>query len=465
MECSLREDGLEASRGPVIRRSKVTEFANLEHLSPVWARVTDIVVERAEGVYIYALDGRRYLDFTCGIGVTNTGHCHPKVVAAARDQVGKLIHGQANIVWHQPMLRLVEELLTVVPAGLDAFFFANSGAEAVEASFKLAHQATGRTNLIVFQGSFHGRTVGTMSLTTSKIIYRTHYQPLMAGVFVAPYAYCYTCPLGDRMQAVAGIRVFPGAEVCKLWCLKQLHHLFASQTAPDETAAVIIEPVLGEGGYVVPPAEFLPGLRTICDEHGILLVVDEVQSGFGRTGKFFACEHFGITPDILVMAKGIASGFPLSGIATRRELMSRWIVGSHGGTYGGNAVACAAAAVTVQLLRDEGLVENAARMGKVLKEKLEALRRNSAVIGDVRGLGLMVATEFTTQDGEPATEIAKAVSKKCLENGLILLTCGTYGNIIRWIPPLIVNEEQIEEAVGIFERALKSVSPAVQGGV
>ncbi|HID62243.1 MAG TPA: aminotransferase class III-fold pyridoxal phosphate-dependent enzyme [Anaerolineae bacterium] len=432
----------------------------IAHLSPVWARYSTIVAERAGGAYIYDVDGDRYLDFTSGIGVTNTGHCHPKVVEAARDQVGKFIHAQANLVYHQPMIRLVEELLTVVPEGLDALFFSNSGAEAVEASLKLARQATGRTNLVVFQGSFHGRTVGTMSLTTSKTIYRVRYQPLMAGVFVAPYAYCYTCPLGDRTKREGPVPAFPGEGNCGLWCLKQVRHLLVTQTAPEETAAMIVEPVLGEGGYVVPPLEFIRGLREICDEHGILLIIDEVQAGFGRTGKFFAIEHFGVAPDIMIMAKGLASGFPLSGIAARRELMDKWIVGSHGGTYGGNAVACAAAAATIRVLKEEGLIENSTRMGEFLRERLGELQRRYPVIGDVRGLGLMVATEFTAPDGEPDKATAKAVQASCLENKLMLLTCGPYDNVIRWIPPLIITQAQLEEGLGIFEKALASVVAA-----
>jgi len=412
----------------------------------VWTRYTEILAERGEGAYLYGADGRRYLDFTCGIGVTNTGHCHPKVVAAAQAQAARLIHGQANIVYHRPMLELIEELLTIVPAGLDCFFFSNSGAEAVEASIKLARQVTGRPNIVVFQGGFHGRTVGTMSLTTSKTIYRAGYQPLMPGVFVAPFPYAY--------------RYGWEPEETSCWCLDELRFLLKTQTAPKETAAMLVEPVLGEGGYVVPPPSFLPGLRQICDEHGILLIADEIQSGFGRTGKFFACEHFGVVPDILVMAKGLASGFPLSGIAARRELMEKWIPGSHGGTYGGNAVACAAAVATIRVMKEEKLVENSARMGEFLMERLRRLKEEYPIIGDVRGLGLMVATEFTALDGSPADATAKAVVKGCLGRGLILLTCGPYDNVIRWIPPLMVTRAQIEEALEIFELALADVGAA-----
>jgi 4-aminobutyrate aminotransferase len=414
-----------------------------KHLSPVWYRYTEILAERAEGAHVYGADGRRYLDFSTGIGVTSTGHCHPRVVKAVQEQVEKLIHGQANIVYHRPMLRLVEELLDVVPEGLDGFFFSNSGAEAVEAALKLARQATGRPNVIVFQGSFHGRTVGTMSLTTSKTIYRIGYQPLMPGVFVAPYPYAY--------------RYGWESEACAQWCLEELEHLLVTQTAPGETAAVLVEPVLGEGGYVVPPPSFLPGLRGLCDKYDLLLIADEVQSGFGRTGRFFAIEHWEVVPDILIMAKGMASGFPLSGIAAPLALMERWIPGSHGGTYGGNAVACAAAAATIQAIRDERLVENTARQGELLLNRLRALQKRFEAIGDVRGLGLMVGCEFTTPAGEPDKATARAVVNGCLDNGLLLLTCGPYDNTIRFIPPLIVSAEQIEEAMAIFEEALQSI--------
>ncbi len=296
----------------------ISDIDTRTNLSPVWSRIFSIEVDHGEGCYLYDIHGNRYLDFTCGIGVTNTGHCHPRVVEAIRKQAGLLIHGQANIVIHKPMLELVAELKTIVNPAIDGFFFTNSGAEAVEGAIKLARHATGRTNVIVFQGSFHGRTVGTMSLTTSKTVYRTGYQPLMAGVFVAPYPYSYRYGWTDEQTAE--------------WCLEELEFLFLSQTAPQETAAILIEPVLGEGGYVVPPAGFLNSLRKICDQYGIMLILDEVQSGFGRTGKWFAQEHFNVTPDIMTVAKGIASGLPLSGVFSRLDIMKKWLVGTHGGT-------------------------------------------------------------------------------------------------------------------------------------
>jgi 4-aminobutyrate aminotransferase len=411
-----------------------------ESLAPVWGRSWTLHAERGEGAYLFAADGRRYLDFTCGIGVTNTGHCHPAVVAAAQQQAARLIHGQANIVYHDPMLRLTAALREVLPPTLDTFFFANSGAEAVEASVKLARQASRRTNIVVFAGSFHGRTVGAMSLTTSKTAYRAGYQPLMPGVFVAPFPYSYHYGWSEDATVE--------------FCLRELEHLLHTQTAPEETAAFLIEPVLGEGGYVPAPAAFMQGLRAIADRHGIVLIADEVQTGFGRTGSFWAIEQMGVEPDVVVMAKGLASGFPLSGIAARRELMQRWPPNSHGGTYGGNAVACAAAEATIRVLREEGLIANSAARGQQLIAGLRELQARYPLLGDVRGLGCMVAVECGAA-GQPDGAAAKALAQSCFDDGLLLLTCGAYGQVVRWIPPLIATSQQIDEALGIFSRALE----------
>ncbi len=412
---------------------------SLSHLSPVWTHLTEIQPARAENIYIYDAQGHRYIDFTSGIGVTSTGHCHPRVVTAIKTQAEKLIFGQMNIVVPPVAVQLAEALNDITPDPIDTFFFSNSGAEAVEASVKLARQATGKRNIIVFQGSFHGRTAQTMAMTTSKYIYRHHYQPLPAGVFVAPYPYAHFYGWDE--------------ETTIEFCLKQLDYLLHGQTPPDETAAVIIEPVLGEGGYVPAPDAFLQQLRRICNENDILLIVDEVQSGLGRTGKFFAFEHADIVPDIIVMAKGLGSGLPVSGIAASADLMSQWEPGSHGGTYGGgSAVSLAAALATIQVLLEEKLVENAAAMGNRLLAGLRGLQRQSPLISDVRGRGLMIATEF--KDKPTAQDVQKA----CLKRDLLLLTCGTYGNVIRWIPPLVVDANQIDEALAIFANALQQAT-------
>ncbi|HSB02604.1 MAG TPA: aminotransferase class III-fold pyridoxal phosphate-dependent enzyme [Anaerolineales bacterium] len=417
---------------------------NFPHMSPAWSRVFNFVAERAEGSYIYTADGRKLLDFTCGIGVTNTGHCHPKVVEAIRAQAGQFIHAQANLVIHKPMLQLIEELRVIVPTSIDSFFFANSGAEAVENAVKIARVATGRQNVIVFSGSFHGRTAGTMVLTTSKTVYRSGFGPLPSGVYVAPFPYAFRLKMTE-------------AEASE-YALEQLEYLLASQTSPKETAAILVESVLGEGGYVPPPVSFMKGLREICDRHGILLILDEVQSGFGRTGKWFAFEHFHVIPDIITAAKGLASGMPLSGVFSRTDIMLKLDVGSIGGTYGGNAIACAVGAATIRALREENMLENATQRGIQLMTGLRKLQEEYSQIGDVRGKGLMIGTEFVV-DGKPAKAkgLAKDIIHCAEDRGLLLLSCGTYDNTVRWIPPLNVTLEQINAGLNIFSESLKEV--------
>jgi 4-aminobutyrate aminotransferase len=413
-----------------------------EHLSPVWTHLSNTIFERGEGIYVYDTEGNRYIDFTSGIGVTNTGHCHPRVVQAIQAQASKMIFSQMNCTISKMAVELTDALLPLLPEGIDTLFFSNSGAEATEGAVKLAKMATGRTNVIAFQNGFHGRTALTMALTGSKTIYRAGYQPLPSGVFFAPYPYSYRFGWDDQTTVD--------------WCVHELEMLLKSQTAPEETAAILIEPVLGEGGYVPAPPQFLRELRRICDETGILLIIDEIQTGFGRTGEFWAHSRSGITPDILIMAKGLASGMPMSAIAAPRALMEKWTPGSHGGTYGGgNAVVMAASKATIAAIQEDNLVENACNMGEHLTSGLRDLQKEYPVVGDVRGWGLMVGTEFTDSAGKPASEVAKKVAKACLDERLLLLTCGTYGNVIRWIPPLVVNEQQIDDALGIFASALK----------
>lgn len=416
-----------------------------ELLSPVWTHLTEIHPVRGEGIYLYDGEGNQYIDFTSGIGVTNTGHCHPKVVDAIREQANNLIFGQINIVISPKVVELAEKLNNVTPPGIDRFFFSNSGAEAVEASIKLARAATGRRNIIVMQGSFHGRTHQTMAMTTSKTAYRHNYQPLPSGVFVAPFPYSYYFGW-DEEETIE-------------FCLRQLDLLLHSQSAPDETAAIIIEPILGEGGYVPAPSGYLQELRKVCDQHNILLIVDEIQTGFGRTGKFFAFEHANIIPDIIVMAKGLGSGLPISGIAASSKLMERWIPGTHGGTYGGGSmIPIVGASATIDVLLNEKLVENAAKMGDYLLLQLEALKKKYPGIGDVRGRGLMIGVEFSDSEGQPDAESASAVLAACLKKNLLILNCGSYKNVIRWIPPLIVTKEQIDTAIALFDEALSTAS-------
>jgi 4-aminobutyrate aminotransferase len=414
----------------------------LKNVSPVWSRYTSIIIDHAQGAYIYDVSGKKFLDFTSGIGVTSTGHCHPKVVAAIQEQATKLLHAQANIYFHRPLLDLVELMKPIVPPGMDSFYFTNSGAECLEAAVKLSKHITGRTNVIVFNGAFHGRTHLTMTMSSGHVNQRAHFQPLVSGVLVAPYPYSYYFKMSDDDTTE--------------FCLRELDRVFKGQSDPSETACIVIEPVLGEGGYVVPPKKFMQKLREICTQNGIMLVADEVQSGFGRTGKYFAVEHHEIVPDIMTVAKGIASGVPLSGVVTRSELASKWAPGSHGGTYGANALACASAIATIKVMQEEGLVQNAAKRGEQLRDRLKELQTKYPVIGDVRGLGLMDAVEFT-KNGMPDKDTATAIRMACLENGLILIPCGMYDNVIRWIPPLIVSKDEIDQGVDIFEKALRKV--------
>ncbi|MDY6999679.1 MAG: aminotransferase class III-fold pyridoxal phosphate-dependent enzyme [Actinomycetota bacterium] len=417
-------------------------------LSPVLKQATGVLAARGEGAVLYDEDNRRYLDFTAGIGVTSTGHCHPRVVEAAQRQVGTLIHAQYTTVMHRPLLDLVDRLGEVLPAGLDRMFFANSGSEAAEAALRLARQATGRPNVVVFHGGFHGRTVAAASMTTSGTKFRSGFAPLMAGVHVAPFPdpTHYGWPVEQATD----------------FALAQLDYLLQTMSAPADTAAFIVEPVLGEGGYVPANTRFLAGLRQRADEHGILLVVDEVQTGFGRTGKFWGHDHFTspdfARPDILITAKGLASGFPLSAIAASAEVMAKAWPGSQGGTYGGNAVACAAALATLDVIRDEHLVDNAASRGEQLRQGLQLVADKHDAITDVRGLGLMLGNEFRDAAGKPDGAAATAAQQEAARRGLLLLTCGAWGQVVRFIPALVVDAGQVDEAVGIWADAVSAVS-------
>ncbi|GGB33898.1 aspartate aminotransferase family protein [Flexivirga endophytica] len=419
----------------------------MTQLSGALKQATPVLATHGKGVNLYDEAGRRYLDFTAGIGVTSTGHCHPKVVAAAQEQVGKLIHAQYTTVMHQPLLTLTERLGEVLPSGLDRLFFANSGSEAVEAALRLARQATGRPNIVVFHGGFHGRTVATASLTTSHTRYSAGFAPLMAGVHVSPFP----------NPTYYGWSVEQATE----FALKELDHTLQTLSQPNETAAFLVEPVLGEGGYVPGNTEFFAGLRDRADKYGILLVFDEVQTGWGRTGKFWAQEHFAVTPDILVTAKGIGSGFPLSGIAAPAALMEKVWPGSQGGTYGANAVACAAAIATLDVIQEEKLVDNAAERGAQLTDALRATASKYDAIHDVRGLGLMIGNEFRDADGNPDGATAGAVQREAADRGLLLLNCGPWGEVVRFIPALVVNDKEVDEAAALWA---ESVNAVLQGG-
>ena len=408
-------------------------------------RYTPLVVDHGRGLYVWDTAGDRYADYTSGIGVVNTGHCHPRVVEAIREQAGKIIHAQANILAHEPMLNAARALTSTLPASLNQVFWTNSGAEATEGALKLAKIATGRPAIIAFRGAFHGRTHAAMSVTSSRVKVRGHYEPLLPSVYFAPYPYLFRSPYKGSPEE-QDLRYFA-----------ELEEMFDQLVMPDDVAAMLIETVAGEGGYMVPTARWLRMVRELCDKHGIMLILDEVQSGMGRTGTMWAFEHFGVVPDIMTVAKGIASGMPVAAVVADKAIMDKWMPGSHGGTYGGNAVGTAAALATLEVMRDENLPGNAARMGEILLAGLKEIQADHPVIGDVRGLGLMVATEFVHPDGSPNPEAVKAVLAKAMAEKVILITCGTYDQAIRVIPPLIVTEEEIRDFLAVYRRAVAAL--------
>ncbi len=418
----------------IIKRAK-------KHLTPALVFHTEICVEKAKGMFVLGTDGKTYMDFSSGLATTNIGHCHEAVVKAAKEQLERFIHSGC-IYYCESQALLAEKLSRIAPEGIDMFFFSNSGAEAVEGAIKLARCATGRQGIIAFTGGFHGRTMGAVSLTTSSAKYRRHYHPLLPSVYHAPYPFCHHCFLGKKR------------DTCAVECFQYLKKMLRHQISPEEVACVIIEPVLGEGGYSVPPADYMKMLRELCEKEGIMFIADEVQTGFGRTGKWFACEHFGIKPDIITMAKGIASGFPLSAVGASTEIMSKWPPGAHGTTFGGNPVSCAAACATIDTIESDGLLENAGKVGAYALERLKSLQKKRPFISDVRGLGLMIGIEICKEDGSPDTERMKGILRNCLKNGLVIVECGIDRNIARLMPPLIVTEIEMAKALDIFEEAI-----------
>lgn len=381
-----------------------------------------------------------------GIGVTNLGHCHPAVNEAAKKQIDLGVHLQVNCVTSPPMLQLAEKFGEILPAGLKDNYqvlFSNSGAESVENAVKLARHATKKQTVIVFQGGFHGRTIATGALTTAKYVYRAGFQPTMGGVHVAPYPYCVRCPVSKATNNQCN------QENCCQTPLDQLRLLLTQQTSGDEVAAILVEPVQGEGGYIVPPASFLQGVRKICDEIGALMIVDEVQSGFGRTGTMFAVEQFDITPDIMVVAKGIANGFPVSAIITRPEIMSRAKPGSIGGTYTGNAVACAASVAVIDTFKRDNILANVNARGQQFRAGLKKMQTKYPIL-DVRGLGLMNAVEFKDEVG---VGFAGALTKNCVENGLLVLSAGVH-EALRFVPALTISAEEVDQALAILDKSI-----------
>jgi len=412
-------------------------------LSPSYTRPYPLVVSRGEGAMVEDVDGNRFLDFNAGIAVVATGHCHPTVVEAIQQQAARLIHMSGTDFYYENMVTLAEKLAALAPGGGERrVYFGNSGTEAIEAAIKMARYATRRDKFIAFLGAFHGRTMGSLSLTASKAVQRRGFSPLLSGVTHIPYAYCYRCAYGKTPDS------------CAVECAKVIEEQLIKTILPaDEVAAIVLEPVQGEGGYIVPPQKFFDELARIAKRFGMLLVFDEVQSGMGRTGKMWAAEHFNASPDILAVAKGIASGMPLSATIARAEVMS-WPPGAHASTFGGNPVACAAGLVTVELLEKE-LIANAARIGGYIMDRLRDWPARFPIVGDVRGLGLMIGIELVRDQKtrERAPVARNRVLELAFERGLLVLGAGE--NSIRLCPPLVITRDQAAFAVDVLEECLK----------
>ncbi|MBI4833256.1 MAG: acetyl ornithine aminotransferase family protein [Planctomycetes bacterium] len=415
-----------------------------KYISPSYTRAYPLVAKRGYGMTIEDEDGNRYFDFTAGVAVCNTGHCHPEIVQAIQEQSAELLHMIGTDFYYHHQSDLAEKLAQITPGNMaKKAFLANTGAESVEAAMKLARYSTRRPRYVGYIGAFHGRTMAALSITSSKIVQRRYYAPLLSEVTHINYPYCYRCVFNLTHPK------------CNLYCLNYLKDVLFNKTVPpEEVAALIIEPIQGEGGYVVPPPDYLPALRKLCDEFGILLVVDEVQSGMGRTGKMFAAEHWKVVPDITCIAKGIASGMPLSAIVAKASIMDKWVAGAHANTFGGNPVACAAAMKTIELL-ENGLVENARKMGDYFMKELNSLKNKYKFIGDVRGKGLMIGVEIVKDKKTRAKnpDRRSRIVNYCFKHGLIIMGCGD--SSIRFSPPLIITKEDIDIALEIFEQALK----------
>jgi 4-aminobutyrate aminotransferase len=418
-------------------------------VSPSYTRPYPLVAARGEGAIVEDVDGNRFLDFSAGIAVVAAGHCHPRVVEAIQKQAARLIHMSGTDFYYEEMVALAEALERLSPGGVKRrVSFGNSGAEAIEGCIKLARYATGRDKIIAFFGGFHGRTMGALSLTARKAVQRRGFGPLTPGVVHAPYPYCYRCPFGRAPQN------------CAVECVQYIENTILKTIAPpEETAAIVVEPVQGEGGYVVPPKKFFDELTRVAEKHGILLVLDEVQSGMGRTGRMWAAEHFGVAPDIFAVAKGIASGLPLGATVARADLMT-WPPGAHASTFGGNPVASAAALVTIALL-EESLVENAAHMGEYLMDRMRGWVSQFPIVGEVRGLGLMIGIELVRDQStkEKAPELRDRVVQRAFERGLLVLGAGD--NSIRLSPPLVITRDQSDFAIETLEDCLRE---AVENG-
>jgi len=410
--------------------------------------ITPVFVKSARGAIIQDVEGKDYIDFAGGIGVINVGHCNEKVVSAIKEQAEQYIHTCFHVVMYEPYLQLAKKLNEITPGDFPKkTFFVNSGAEAVENSVKIARYATNRPGIIAFENAFHGRTYMAMSLTSKVKPYRFGFNPFCPEVYRMPFAYCYRCPFG---------REYPS---CDVYCAEYLEDFFIGNVAGESVAAVIAEPIQGEGGFVVPPPGYFKRIKEICEKNGILLIMDEIQTGMGRTGKLFASEHHDVVPDIILMAKSLAAGLPLAGITGKAEIMEMPHVGGLGGTFGGNPIACKAALTVLELLNTE-LLKKGSDLGEKVRGRFLELQKEFEIIGDVRGLGPMIGIELVKdrQTKKPAAVEAKELARRCLEKGLIILSCGNYGNVIRTLMPLVITDEQLNKGFSILREALSEMS-------
>lgn len=419
------------------------------YIPPGHGSITSSYVVSAKGAIVRDVEGRDFIDFASGIGVMNVGHSHPKVVAAIKDQAEKFTHTCFMVLPYEPVVTLAEKLCAVTPGVFPkTALFLNSGAEAVENAVKIARYYTKRPAVIAFENGYHGRTLLTMSLTSKVKPYKFGFGPFAPEVYRMPFAYCYRCPFG---------LAYPGCDVA---CAEHLKEFFISHVAAEKTAAVIAEPITGEGGFITPPPEYFPKLINICRDNGILFIADEIQTGMGRTGRMFAMEHWNVEPDLMTVAKSLAAGMPLSAVVGRKEMMEVVHPFGLGGTYGGNPVACRAGLAVMEIFEEENLLQTAEALGKKLKKRFDAFQKEYELIGDVRGMGPMLALELVKdrETKEPATDEAKALVKFCYDKGLIILSCGNFGNVIRTLMPLVITDELLERGLAIIEEGLTSLS-------
>lgn len=414
-----------------------------EVMPAVAGRATTLGVTDSEGCYLYTEDGRKVLDFASGVAVNNLGNKNTRVVEAVKKQLDTMIHVGHNVVYYESYVELAEKLVELT-GGDTKVYFSNSGAEANEGALKLAKYVTKRPGIISFVNSFHGRTLATTSITGSSSAYRRNYEPLLPGIYWAQYANCYRCPFHQKKGS------------CHMECLKQFDTIFEHLIEPESVAAIMVEPIQGEGGYITPPKEFLEGLRQICDKHGIMLIFDEVQTGVGRTGELYAWQTFGVKPDIFTTAKALGGGIPLSAVIAKKEIMDQWPAGVHGGTFGGNPLACTAALETLKVIEEDHLLDHCKKMGAYFMERLQNLQKKyPKVIGDVRGTGLMIGIEIVKDNGEPDAVLTAQIKAEALEKDVLLLTCGSHHNVVRFIAPLTVTEKEIDIAVDVIDKILE----------